>query len=209
MKSTASLTLSKAHTFLEQAQRADRNDYHAISTNIEAAIVFCRSVTLHLQKQFAHVAGFDTWYEKQREALRGQSLGRFLLDQRNYVLKVGPAVIHRIIGVSIAESVVARDELTVRIMRGQPWYRRSPRVLLGDLVYPLLQQIRIWRERRLWKIAAKKRLQPTTGIMTSDDLHFDDEEWGALPASQVIEQQLTILAKLVSEAEANFLPKDN
>jgi len=91
MESTASLTLRKARLFLAQARAADPNDRDAIASNLEAAIVFCRSVTFHLQSQFAHSTGFVEWYAEQQHRLGEQPLSRFMLNQRNYVLKVGPA----------------------------------------------------------------------------------------------------------------------
>ena len=208
MQSTASLTLAKARLFLEQARRADRNDHHAISTNLEAAIVFCRSVTFHLQSQFAHAPGFDAWYAEQQNILREQRLSRFLLEQRNYVLKVGPAIVNRIVGVSITESAMMHGEITVEVVRGKPWYRRSLKILFEDLVYPLRQRIRLWRERRRWRAAAKKKAAESAGIITTDELHFADAEWKELPAIQLIEQQLAVLANIVAEAEARFLPKE-
>jgi hypothetical protein len=208
MRSTASLTLDKARLFLEQARRADRNDRYTVSTNLEGAIVFCRSVTFHLQSQFAHAPGFDAWYAQQQNILRGQRLSRFLLEQRNYVLKIGPAIVNRIIGVSITESVMMRDELTIKVVRGQPWYRRSPKILLEDLAYPLRQHIRLWRERRRWRAAAKTKAAESAAIITTDELHFADTEWKEIPAIELIEQQLAILANIVAEAEARFLSRD-
>lgn len=208
MQSRASLTLAKARLFLEQAGRADRNDRHTIATNLEGAIVFCRSVTFHLQSQFAHAPGFDAWYAEQQSILREQRLGRFLLEQRNYVLKVGPAIVNRIVGVSITESVMMHDEISVEVVRGQPWYRRTLKILFEDLMYPLRQQILQWRERRRWRAATKKKAAETAGIITTDELHFADAEWKEIPAIQLIEQQLVVLRKIVAEAEARFLSSE-
>lgn len=208
MQSTASLTLAKARLFLEQARRADRNDYHTISTNLEGAIVFCRSVTFHLQSQFSHAPGFDTWYIEQQNILRGQRLGKFLLEQRNYVLKVGPAIVNRIVGVSITEALIMHDEVTVEVLRGQPWYCRSPKILFEDLVYPLRQRIRLWMERRRRLNAIKKKTAESADMITSDELHFADADWNKLPAIQLIEQQLAVLADIVVEAEDRFLSNE-
>lgn len=205
MQSTASLTLAKARLFLEQARRANGNDRHTISTNLEGAIVFCRSVTFHLQSQFAHAPGFDTWYAEQQSILKGHRLSRFLLEQRNYVLKVGPAIVNRIVGVSITGSVLMRGEITVRVLRGQPWYRRSIKILFEDLMYPLRERIGLWMERRRWHVAAKQKATESAEITTTDELHFTDAEWKEFPAIQLIEQQLAVLADIVAEAEARFL----
>lgn len=208
MQSTASLTLAKSCLFLEQARRADCNDRHTISTNLEGAIVFCRSVTFHLQSQFAHAPGFDTWYAEQQNILKGQRLSRFLLEQRNYVLKVGPAIVNRIVSVSITESVMMHDEITVEVIRGQPWYRRSLKILFEDLMYPLRQRIHLMSERRRWRTAAKRKAAESVGIIATDELYFDDVEWKKQPAMQLVEQHLAVLSNIVAEAEIRFLPRE-
>lgn len=208
MQSSASLTIAKVRLFLEQARRADRSDYHAISTNLEGAIVFCRSVTFHMQSQFAHVPGFEAWYEEQQNILREQRLSRFLLNQRNYVLKVGPTIVNRTVGVSIIESLMVRGEITVEVIRGQPWYRRSPKILFEDLVYPLRQRIRLWGERRRWRATAKKKTAESARITNTDEFYFADAEWKEQPAIQLIEQQLAIFTNIVTEAEARFLVRE-
>jgi hypothetical protein len=106
MESIAAGTLRKARFFVEQIRRADTNDRDTITIYLESAIVFARSVTFHLQSQFAHILGFKEWYEEQQRRLGDDPLSRFLLQQRNYVLKEGPAPVNRVIGISIAESVI-------------------------------------------------------------------------------------------------------
>ncbi len=203
MESTASITLRKARFFLDQARAADPNDRHAIASNLEAAIVFCRSVTFHLQGQFAHSAGFADWYAEHQRRLGEQPLSRFMLKRRNYVLKVGPAIVTRIVDVSVAESLVMHGEVSVQIRRGQPWYRRSLKVLISDLLHPLRQSVRLWQERRRWRRQAKKSAK-SSAVVTRDELRFTDPEWGGTPALDLVDQQLTILADIVKEAEARF-----
>jgi hypothetical protein len=203
MESTASLTLRKARLFLAQARAAYPNDHHATASNLEAAIVFCRSVTFHLQSQFAHSPGFVDWYAEQQNRLREQPLTRFMLDQRNYVLKVGSLITTRNVDLSITESLVNRGEISVQIIRGQPWYRRSPKTLIADLLYPLRQNVRLWQERRRWRRQAKESAK-SSAVITRDALYFTDPEWKGTPALDLVDQQLTILADIVKQAEARF-----
>jgi hypothetical protein len=63
MDSIAAGTIKKARFFVDQASRTDPNDREAITNNVEAAIVFARSVTIHLQSEFAHVPGCHEWYK--------------------------------------------------------------------------------------------------------------------------------------------------
>ncbi len=43
-------------------------------------------------------------------------------------------------------------------------------------------------------------------MITTDELYFANVEWRDLPAIHLIEQQLAVLANIVAEAEARFLP---
>jgi hypothetical protein len=124
------------------------------------------------------------------------------------VLKVGPAIVNRIVGVSITEALIMHDEVTVEVLRGQPWYCRSPKILFEDLVYPLRQRIRLWMERRRRLNAIKKKTAESADMITSDELHFADADWNKLPAIQLIEQQLAVLADIVVEAEDRFLSNE-
>jgi hypothetical protein len=204
MRSTASVTVEKARLFLAQARSADPDDRATTSANLEAAIVFGRSVTFHLQSQFAREPGFDAWYAQQQTLLRGQRLSRFLLEQRNYVLKVGPAIVHRIADIAITESVFVRDEVSVQVIRDQPWWRRSPKILVEDALYPWRQRFRLWRERREPRRAAENAGQ-SGSVTTSDELHFGEPEWKDTPALELVERHLDALAGIVAEAESRFL----
>ena len=204
MQSVATITLAKARFFARQASQADANDREAITNNLEAAIVFARSVTFHLQSQFAHVPGFDAWYAEKQKQLREDRLGRFLLEQRNYVLKVGPAPVSRSISVSITESLSLTSELSVKVVRGRPWYRRSLKILLEDATYPLREWIRKLQDRWAKKRAAREAEQNSSAIVL-DAMFFTDPEWEHTPALELLSRQLMSLEGLVLEAEARFL----
>ena len=204
MESTASLTLRKALLFLAQARNADINEREVVATNLEAAIVFCRSVTFHLQSQFAHSPGFHDWYAEQQRLLGHSPISRFMLNQRNYVLKVGPTVVTRVINVSITESLTVHDDLTVQVTRGQPWYKRTLKILLDDLIYPLRQKVRIWLERRRRRMQAQIAAQPSE-ILTRDSLYFSEAPWNEIDAFDLVGQHLSALAEIVKQAEAHFL----
>jgi hypothetical protein len=203
MESSASVTLRKAQFFLEQARRADPNDRDAIATNLEAAIVFCRSVTFHLQSQFAHSPGFAEWYAEQQKRLSEDHLSRFMLQQRNYVLKVGPASVERIIDVTITESVFASDEVSVQIIRGKPWYKRSPKILVEDFIYPFREKVRRWQQRRS-RLKRARNSQQSSSTVTRDALFFTNSEWQKTPALDLVNQQLSTLGEIVAQAEARF-----
>ena len=61
-ESIARRTLRKARFFAGQAEQSKTGQREAFETYLEAAIVFGRSVTYHIQKEFKHENGFDDWY---------------------------------------------------------------------------------------------------------------------------------------------------
>ena len=131
-RSIAETTLLKARFFVEQASGTQPHDRVRLTNYLEAAIIFTRSVTLHLQKQFAGIPGFEEWYAKQQHQLRADPLSQFLLAQRNYVLKEGPVSVKRIIQLHLTESVHVSESVSVKVVSGKPWYKRSPRILGED-----------------------------------------------------------------------------
>lgn len=204
MECLASLTLTKARFFVDQATRTDPNDTEAVAKYLEAAIIFARSVTFHLQSQFAHVPGFKEWYAEQQKRLGDDRLSRFMLGQRNYLLKVGPISVKRIIGMTITEEAVAACEIKVRIIRGKPWYRRSPKVLVVDAIYPFRTRVHRWRQGQTRMRTSQHPRQGSTTVV-QDALFFTDAEWEDTPALELLKRQLATLDDIVTQAEARFL----
>ena len=63
--STARATLDTARFFCDAAGRA-ADDVEAFRRYLQAAIVFARSVTFHLQKEYSDSAGFkDSWWPQK------------------------------------------------------------------------------------------------------------------------------------------------
>jgi hypothetical protein len=206
MDSVASQTLEKARFFVNEARRANPSNSNAIANYLEAAIVFARSTTLHLQKQFAHTPGFEEWYQEQQRRLNNDRLSRFLLLQRNYLLKEGPAPVSQVIGISITDSVkFMTDIVDVRLMRSVPWYKTSPKTLFHDLINPLRQRVYNWRQKRAQKNLAKDRRDDSSGVVVRHDFYFADEEWKGTPALDLLDRYLATLEAIIKEAEGRFL----
>ena len=55
--------------------------FPAFKNNLEAAIVFGRTVTFHLQAEFSHIQGFGPWYSEQRNFMEQDPLFTFFLDE--------------------------------------------------------------------------------------------------------------------------------
>lgn len=204
MTSVARSTIAKARFFLDRADEAGGEDRFAFGNFLEAAIVFARSVTFHLQKEFAHQPEFKTWYEEHQKSLGQNKLARFLLEQRNYLLKQGPITTHRIIEMSMTESVHMSCSVTIKVIRGAPWYRRSPRILWDDATHPLREWFRSFRTKRDQAKARKLIEQNRTPDTIRDHIYFSNDEWKSEPAIELVRRLLIELETVVSQAEQKF-----
>lgn len=65
-------------------------DLTILGYELNAFLSAARSVTFLLQKEFAHVDGFSTWWAEDRTTLGADSAARFFLELRNFSQKQGP-----------------------------------------------------------------------------------------------------------------------
>ncbi len=101
----AQTTLTKARFFALKARETPPLQRADFAAYLEAAIVFSRSVTFHLQKELSAKPEFANWYSEHQTKLAASPIARYLLEQRNYVLKEGPAKTRRVISVSVGMAV--------------------------------------------------------------------------------------------------------
>lgn len=203
MPSTARDTLEKARYFAEQAAARQQEDIVAFRHNLEAAIVFARSVTFHIQKEFAYASGFDTWYGDWQRRLNTERVSRFFLETRNLLLKEGKLGVSR--HISFRVTITASAKLTAKaiVIRGQPWYRRAPRILLENLLYPA----RVWvKERKERHEEDRKRAQASEAEPPVIGMYFVDPQWNDRPALDHFDKYLRSLEMLVTDCESRFLP---
>jgi hypothetical protein len=203
MPSTARDTLEKAKYFAAKAADSQPEDLVGFRHNLEAAIVFARSVTFHIQKEFAHAPGFDAWYKNWQDRLGSDKASRFFLDKRNFLLKKGRLEISR--HISFKVTITASSKLTakVTVVRGQPWYRRSPRIILEDLTYPMREWLHERKERRQ---EAKKRAQTREAQPPEIGIYFVEPEWNDKPALDHFDKYLKSLGSLAIDCESRFAP---
>lgn len=204
-ESVARGTVERARFFLDQAFAIGAADRSTFQHFLEAAIVFARSVTFHVQKQYAHADGFADWYAGWQERLKGDALANFFLVQRNYVLKQGPLRVGKHVEVHLQATVTLTDSVSVKVFRGQPWYHRSPKILIEDAVYPIREMFRTWRQERSRRRVARSTTEgSSTGVAVTENLHFAEEPWSQRPALQLMHEYLSTLNRLVTEAEEKF-----
>ena len=112
MASKAGLTLWRARLFLDQA-RAAHHDWERFAANYEAAVVFSRSVTLHLQAEYGRQPDFSAWYEQIRTQLGKDEVARFFLESRNIILHRGPVALVQFGSFTVHDAAVGVEEARV------------------------------------------------------------------------------------------------
>jgi hypothetical protein len=210
MASTTRTVLEKARFFLVQAEAAEPAA-HAIDrvpflANIEAAVIFGRSVTFHLQKEYSNKNGFTAWYHGVRAQFGANPQFRYLLETRNFILKQGPAPIRRTVQVTAHSAMSPEITLDTVVIRGQPWYRRSPNILYQDARAKLLGPVRRWKQRRN---AARRReaalhRQATSSPSVAEGFYFDEPTLATVTVQQIVREYLDELEVIVTEAETRF-----
>ena len=204
-QSIARTTIGKARFFLDCAEAATPNQREAFCNNLEAAIVFARSITFHLQKEFADQQAFKEWYAIKQQVLSEDRLACFLLEQRNYILKEGPVATSHVVELSVMIPINISCSATLKVIRGAPWYRRSFRILFRDAIYPIRSRWHDHQQRRREAVARAARASGTPiTSQTRDQVYFSESEWRATPAVELVRLQLLVLESILNEAEARF-----
>jgi hypothetical protein len=202
-ESEARRTLSQSRFFLEQAHAAETIDRSAFEHFIEAAIVFGRSVTFHLQKEYSSRPGFWEWYSVRQAEMADDPIFSFLRDKRNYILKEGSIPVRQSISISLASTVMMSGLVEARVIRGQPWYCRRPSIWIQDGKAAIVRASR--RVVRWWHHSTRRRPAPATKrVAAKTRLHFEDSPWRERAATDVIGEYLTKLESIVAEAERKF-----
>ena len=202
--STARRTLEKGRFYIQQAELVATSDRRAFEHFLEASIVFGRSVTFHLQKEFSRNSDFKKWYTQKQTEMASDDLFGFLKHKRNYILKEGPIAVPKIINVNVAETLGLSDSVEAHVIRGKPWNKRSLKILLHDIVAPIRGMMNRWHQK-LRKALPKKRLEVDGKCEVEERLYFADEQWCDRAATDLIREYLAKLDKIVEEAEERFM----
>jgi len=203
MNSIARRTLERAQFFLEQAKTSESGNRRAFEHFLEAAIVFGRSVTFHLQKEFNTCTGFKEWYEQKQEQMESDPLFKFFKEKRNYILKEGPVPVQKTITIGVTESFNLSLSVEARVKRAKPWYKRSPKIWWEDTKAAIVWPLQRWRYERRLARKRKQHQQPTRSEI-QERLHFEEQEWRNRAATDVLQEYLHKLECLVEEAESRF-----
>jgi hypothetical protein len=173
----ARATLERAKFFFRHAAISS-DDANGFEHHLNACIVFGRSVTFTLQAEFAGRPGFDAWYAEHAEGFREDPLCRFLLKERNFILKEGPTRISQQTRRSMIHGSLPMGWIVVP-PRSAPLGRR----LLSLLLRPIHRlQLRwfFFRER------LRNRRLPMETWATA--LYFDDPAFATAPAVALLKE---------------------
>ncbi|MBA7631154.1 hypothetical protein ES703_38681 [subsurface metagenome] len=190
--------LNKARFFFEKAVTVETQDRTQFCYFFETAIVWARSVTFLLQKQYNSTPTFKDWYESQQNALQADPLAKFFKDQRNFVLKERSVSVGKVVNVTMHAHIVMEATLTVKVIRGS--WRSKIRYLRQDSLRDLKQRIEKIR-RRLRR--RKPKREPTTAVST-EHMYFVEEPWNKEPAIDLLDRYLERLQLLVDSAAEQF-----
>jgi hypothetical protein len=135
----AKQALEKARFFADQAQLSVSTNRSAFVNYLEAAIVFARSATFHVQKEYRHEIGFDTWYAEHQQVLKADPISTFFLNTRNFIFKEGPVTVRKVVNMSFQGTIALSGTVSVKVIGSKPWYRRSPKIIWQDFRAPILQ----------------------------------------------------------------------
>ena len=204
-KSIARKTLTTAQFFLDKAVlSSSMKERRELEHYLEAAIVFGRSVTFHLQKEFSNRTGFNEWYEEKRSQMAKDPIFGFFLDKRNYILKEGPIQIQKSTNITVSDSINLSGYVQVRVIRAKSWYRRSPKIWFDDIKAAIIQPFHKWCHHRKQTKRRKQRLK-TTHSEIQELLHFEEVEWSDRSAIDVLQEYLNKQKILVEEAESRLI----
>lgn len=131
--------IEKARYFLSQAEIAERDPEISRAqlpyiANLEAAIICGRSTLDHLKNEFASKSGYRQWHDAEWRRLETYPLFIFLTDRRHWIVHRAAENVSLTFNVSIVMSASLSVVCDATVIRGQPWYRRPPKILWRDWI---------------------------------------------------------------------------
>ncbi len=201
-KSGARQTLEMVRLLLDMAEDQVVGERKKFSALFQSAIVFARSITFHLKKEYTHQPGFEDWYSAHEVSLRADPLARFILKTRNFSLKEGTPPFTRHIVAEMHETVRVVVGMDAVIIRAQPWFRRTPKILWADMIHVAKRIVTKWRRQRERRRVQKPEREQVARV--TQTWKFDDPDWDDRPALHLVREYLDKLQSIVMEAEERF-----
>jgi hypothetical protein len=190
--------LDKAHFFIERARDFEARDRIQFRYHFETAIVWARSVTFVLQKQYSKVPGFTDWYVVEQGVLNSNPLAQFFKGKRNIVLKEKGVHLRKMVQAEMTAHVTIHATATIEVIRGS--WRSKIRYFHQDVLADLMQRIRRIERR----FSRKRPKQFPRRTLTTEHMCFVESPWDLEPALDLLDKYLELLQLLVNDAVTQF-----
>lgn len=132
----------------------------------------------------------------------------FFIKKRNYILKEGPIGIHKKVSINITGTLNLSGDLSIKIIRSKPWYRRSLKIIWSDLRYKIMESIHKWINNLKARQQHQKVLKQSK-VKVTENFFFDYPKWRNRSACDLIQEYLKKLEKIIDEAEVRFQNKSS
>ncbi len=199
--SLARRTLENAQFYADQAESFGTAERSAFEREIQAAIVMARSITQHIQKEYAHRPGFDQWWAPYQQMMEQGGLFKLFKKMRNTILKIGPIEVQRVVSVTVRSIVDTAVVVEAQATQEEARHRRSPNMIWHDFQSAAMTAIREWH-RSLTRRHVLAQRQPSAEV--AENFYFDEPKWGHRPALELVREYLHKLEEIVSAAEEQF-----
>ena len=211
--------LTRARSFHVQAKALPGTEREAFDNYLMAAIVFGRSVYHYLQS-LAEAAGADEayrrWFRAKSTEMEADPVLEYFRASRDLLLKERQVAATRRTSLTLTGSVSFHSYLESPVTRGQPWYRRSLRILSQDAKAAVMRPVPrllarftetvIRRGQAMGDRSATWRTRwPNRKVVpTVHEFYLDDPEGLDRPALELVRTYLDRLEAIVTDAEAQF-----
>ena len=141
--------------------------------------------------------------------MRKDPIFTFFQNMRNLILKEGPAGVYRVVHLAGKAKIGFSGFAELSVIRGQPWCRRSPKILWEDLRAIIMKPIRKW----LWQCKIKlknlqlqrhSKVRVAKTVISAEDFFFDDPKWKDRPVCDIFQEYLNKLEQIIVETETIF-----
>jgi hypothetical protein len=207
-------TLEKARYFLAQAMTAEaapQSPSMAFVAHLEAAIVYGHAIRDHLSAEFSRRPKWRLWKAARLKVLRVEPLFLFFSAEgdratdpglRQIILHRGGEQFSLFRSVQLFMQIMNKASVSKVVIRAAPWYRRSPRIIFDDLIYPARERWRTWRSERQVRQEAAERFGGDGRIERT--FFFTASDWKHEPARIIVGKFLDLMESEIDDAEANL-----
>lgn len=184
---------------------------------LTAAVVFGRSAFHYLEKaaEMSTDRPYRQWFAARALAVKADVLLEHFRDIRNTEIHARRVPLSRHVNLNVNAVLRISVYGEGRVIRGQPWYRRTPRIWWQDTSTTVLRPLRRWRyqfgewllrrraalEARMDRVRARFRKPARVTVM---EFFFEDPEGLNRPAVTMIDAYLSRWEGIVNEAESKF-----